>query len=331
MNNILILSCGTRNKIIQYFKQALTDSLGNRTGLVVATDMSCIAPALYEADKHYIVPRMTCDGYIDIIFDICKNEKIKAVFSLIDPELSLIAKFSSDFEAIGVKVIGSSFELCEMCLNKISMYNWLTTHNYKTARSYTNIECFYNDLHNKIIDFPVFVKPVYGSASNLINKVYDKDSLELLFKYNDNLMIQEFLDGQEIGADVYIDFISGDVVSIFTKKKLLMKAGETDKAISFKDERLFDLITDFVKEAGFKGQIDIDIFEINGQFYISEVNPRFGGGYPHAYECGCNHMSMIVNNMNKIANKCEIGNYKSDLIMMKYIDVLIKSNTETKN
>lgn len=331
MNNILILSCGTRNKIIQYFKQALTDSLGNRTGLVVATDMSCIAPALYEADKHYIVPRMTSDGYIDIIFDICKNEKIKAVLSLIDPELSLIAKFSSDFESIGVKVIGSSFELCEMCLNKMSMYNWLTTHNYKTARSYTNIECFYNDLHNNVIDFPVFVKPIYGSASNLINKVYDIDFLELLFKYNDNLMIQEFLDGQEIGADVYIDFISGDVVSIFTKKKLLMKAGETDKAISFKNERLFDLITDFVNEAGFKGQIDIDIFEINGQFYISEVNPRFGGGYPHAYECGCNHMSMIVNNMNKIANKCEIGNYKSDLIMMKYIDVLIKSNTETKN
>lgn len=31
-------------------------------------------------------------------------------------------------------------------------------------------------------------------------------------------MIQEYLDGQEIGADVYIDMISGEVVSIFTKK-----------------------------------------------------------------------------------------------------------------
>jgi carbamoyl-phosphate synthase large subunit len=61
-------------------------------------------------------------------------------------------------------------------------------------------------------------------------------------------MIQEFLDGQEIGADVYIDLISGKVVSIFTKKKIKMRAGETDKAVSFKDSELFDLIERFVKE-----------------------------------------------------------------------------------
>ncbi|MCQ5081239.1 ATP-grasp domain-containing protein, partial [Gemmiger formicilis] len=59
-----------------------------------------------------------------------------------------------------------------------------------------------------------------------------------------------------------------------------MRAGETDKAVSFKDKKLFDLIEDFVKKAGYNGQIDIDIFDVNGEYYISEVNPRFGGGYP---------------------------------------------------
>lgn len=137
-------------------------------------------------------------------------------------------------------------------------------------------------------------------------------------------MIQEFLDGQEIGADVYIDMISGEVVSIFTKKKLVMRAGETDKSISFKDDKLFAFIEKFVLEAGYQGQIDIDIFENNGEYYISEVNPRFGGGYPHAYECGCDHMSLIVNNLNGIANKKSIGEYESNIYMMKYNEVLIK-------
>ena len=58
--NILILSVGTRNKIVQYLKKALTDQEGNRLGSVIATDMSNIAPAIYEADKYYQVPRM-CD------------------------------------------------------------------------------------------------------------------------------------------------------------------------------------------------------------------------------------------------------------------------------
>ena len=132
------------------------------------------------------------------------------------------------------------------------------------------------------------------------------------------------VDGQEIGADVYIDMISGEVVSIFTKKKLLMRAGETDKAVSFKDDRLFKLIEKFVLEAGFAGQIDIDIFEINGEYYISEVNPRFGGGYPHAYECGCNHILYIKNNLNGITNEKNIGNYEDNIYMMKYNEVMIR-------
>ena len=137
-------------------------------------------------------------------------------------------------------------------------------------------------------------------------------------------MIQEFLNGQEIGADVYIDMISGEVVSIFTKKKIKMRAGETDKAVSFKDKRLFALIETFVQEVGYRGQIDIDIFEIDGQYYISEVNPRFGGGYPHTYECGCDHMRLILNNLQGIANERQIGAYDEGIYMMKYNEVKIR-------
>ena len=150
--------------------------------------------------------------------------------------------------------------------------------------------------------------------------------IELLFAHEDSLMIQEFLNGQEIGADVYVDIISGEVVSIFTKKKIKMRAGETDKAVSFKDPKLFALIEKFVLEAGYKGQVDIDIFDINGEYYISEVNPRFGGGYPHAYESGCNHMKLIFNNLNGVINKKNIGEYEEGIYMMKYNEVkIIKS------
>lgn len=319
--NILILSAGTRNKIVQYFKK----TVGNG-GKVIATDMSEIAPAVYEADKFYKVPRMTDDGYIDVIFDICKKEQISGILTLIDPELSLLAKYKKEFEDLGVTVIGSSYELCERALDKMEMFDWLTEHGYNCAKSYVDKEQFYADVDAGKITYPVFVKPVRGSASVAISKVYDKETVELLFAHNDNLMIQEFLNGQEIGADVYIDMISGEVVSIFTKKKIVMRAGETDKAVSFKDEKLFALIEKFAKESGWSGQIDIDIFEINGKYYISEVNPRFGGGYPHAYECGCNHMKLIVNNLNDEVNMKNIGCYDDGVYMMKYNEIMVRKN-----
>lgn len=317
--NILILSAGTRNKIVQYFKRELAGE-----GTVIATDMSTLAPAIYEADKYYIVPRMSAPGYLDVILDICKKELVDGVLSLIDPELSLLAENVKKFEEVGTKVIGSSYELCEMALDKFQMYKWLVQHEYKCARSYMDKEVFYKELEAGAVDFPVFVKPARGSASISISKVYDKETLELLFNNEEGLMIQEYLNGQEIGADVYIDMISGDVVSIFTKKKLKMRAGETDKAVSFKDESLFTLINKFVKEAGYRGQIDIDIFEINGEYYISEVNPRFGGGYPHAYESGCNHMELIINNLKERENVVRIGEYDEGIYLMKYNEVCIR-------
>ena len=316
--NILILSAGTRNKIVQYFKRELEGK-----GLVIATDMSELAPAIYEADKYYIVPRMSDTGYLDVILDICRKESIDGVLSLIDPELSLLAKNISKFEEIGTKVIGSSYELCEMALDKFQMYQWLIRHEYQCAKSYMDKEIFYKDLEDDIINFPVFVKPARGSASISISKVYDRETIELLFEREDGLMIQEFLNGQEIGADIYIDMISNEVISIFTKKKLKMRAGETDKAVSFKDEKLFILLEKFVKEMGYHGQIDIDVYEVDSEYYISEVNPRFGGGYPHAYESGCNHMKLIVNNLNNNVNPKNIGMYQSDIYMMKFNEVMI--------
>lgn len=317
--NILILSAGTRNKIVQYFKRAFSNK-----GIVVATDMSELAPAVYDADKFYKVPRMTDEGYIDVILNICKKEKITAVLSLIDPELSLLAMHEKDFESCGVKVIGSSYELCERALDKMEMFAWLTAHGYNCAKSYVDKEKFYADVEAGLIHYPVFVKPIRGSASIAISKVNDKETVELLFAHHDNLMIQEFLDGQEIGADVYIDMLTREVVSIFTKKKLVMRAGETDKSVSFKDKNLFALIEKFSTESGWVGQIDIDIFDVNGKYYISEVNPRFGGGYPHAYECGCDHMTLILNNLNGVINKKNIGKYGEGVYMMKYNEIMVK-------
>lgn len=316
--NILILSCGIRNKIVQYFKRELVGR-----GLVIATDCNNLAPALYDADKYFIVPRMNEDGYIDTILSICKENSVKAILSLIDPELSLLAEKRQAFLNIGTIPIISDYGTVELCFNKYAMYRFLVQNGFKTVRSYIDKEDFYRDVAAGAISYPVFVKPVKGSASININKITSKDEIELLFSRFNDLMIQEFMDGTEYGADVYIDMISGEPVAIFTKEKIKMRAGETDKSVSVKDYKLFELIRSFVKKTGLRGIIDIDIFKVNDEYYISEVNPRFGGGYPHAYVCGVNIPKMILNNINGNSNEDGIGRYEEDICMMKYSEVKV--------
>jgi carbamoyl-phosphate synthase large subunit len=315
--NMLILSVGTRNKIVQYFKKAID-------GKVIASDASLLAPALYEADNYYILPLIEARDYIEIVLDICRKENISGVLSLIDPELSLLAAHRSEFANAGVTVIGSDHEICERCVDKWEMYQWLKGHGYNCARSFVDQEEFYKTMKDGELTYPIFMKPIRGSASMSIYKVYDKETVELLINHNDGLMMQDLLDGQEIGADCYVDMISGEVVSIFTKKKILMRAGETDKSVSYKDNKLFKLLEKFIKESGLRGVVDIDLFEIGGEYYISEVNPRFGGGYPHAYGCGVDIPRMIVKNIEGRINDIVIGDYEEGIYMMKYNEVMIQ-------
>jgi len=311
--NILILSCGTRNSIVKYFKNELSS-----IGRVIAADCSNLAPALYDADKYYIIPKINDGDYLDVVLNICTNESIKGVLSLVDPELSILSLNQEKFSQIGVKVIGSSYELCEMALNKWKMFQWLSNHGYKTARSFNSKETFYASISNNEVEYPVIVKPTHGSASASVKKVYNKEMIELILSNDANLMIQEFMNGNDIDADCYIDMISGEVVSIFTKRKINMRAGEADKSVSIKDPALFDLLNRFIHECGFSGQIDVDLFYVNGEYYISEVNPRFGGVYPHAHECGVNSVAMIINNLMGNVNKNQVGNYDEGVYMMKY-------------
>lgn len=317
--NILIASAGRRTKLVEYFMNEF-----NNDGKVIVTDCDYLAPTIHIGAKGYIVPRITDNNYVDELLKICKEENIDAILSLIDPELSILSKEKEKFKKLGVKVLVSDYEVTELCFDKMAMFKFLEDNGFKTAKTYCDIESFRDDIESNKVNFPVFVKPRTGSASLGINKVDNMKHLEILFELSDDLIIQEFLDGQEYGIDVYTDFISKDVVSIFAKKKIRMRSGETDKAVSVKDDSLFELIKDFITKLGTIGAVDIDVFEVNGEYYISEVNPRFGGGHLIAYECGDNYPLYIKNNLLGISNKCNIGNYKEDIYMIKHDTLIIR-------
>lgn len=313
--NFLFCSVGRRNELLRDAKK----TLGN-LGKIIATDCSVTAPALYEADKKYIVSRINEPGYIDELLQICKQENIKAITTLIDPEILVLAKNRDKFEAIGVLVLAPEIETAEICFDKYKMYQYLRDNNIPTVKTYENFDVFYQDYINRKIDFPVFVKPRNGSGSVGARKIELLDELEQICN-NKELIIQEYMDGTDIDADVYVDTISKQAVSAFLKQKLETKIGGANKTISFKDEKLFDFIKKIMACFQFSGPIDMDFFKQGGKYYLSEINPRFGGAYLHAYGCGIDFFSSIVNNLEKRINEASIGDYEENVTMMMFDSV----------
>lgn len=323
---ILFSNAGRRTKLIKNFKE----SLGNSVKLI-ATDNWCVASALFAADDYYITTKITDNNYVDNLINICKEQNVKAITTCIDPEIEILAKNREIFIKNGIIPLCPDKETAALCFDKYKMFKYLFKNNISTVLTFENVEEFDVAYKDGKIDFPVFIKPRCGSGSVGIAKIENYEELqervnEGKFEY----IIQEYMDGEDFDADVYIDTISNKVVSIFMKKKIETRIGGASKTISFKDYRLFDFILEIVKLFKFYGPIDMDFFYKNGEYYLSEINPRFGGAYLHAYGAGVDFPKLIRNNINGIENKPDIGNYDEDVIMIMYDDVIITNKDKIK-
>ena len=324
MKNIMFCSCGRRVQLFKFFKESLGDSCK-----IIATDVQSIAPALYAADEHYLTPRIDAPNYVDTILKIAIDNEVKAITTLIDPEIELLAKNRDLFEEHGIIVLAPSKETAAYCFDKYKMFCYLKKNNIRTVLTYDTLEHF-KEGHNKHeISFPVFIKPRTGSGSVGIHKCSNMNELENYFSEGKfDYIIQEFMDCEDCDADVYIDCYSHKPVAAFSKNKLETKIGGASKTISFKDQELFDFIEEICKVLEFNGPVDMDFWYKDGQYYLSEVNPRFGGAYLHAYGAGVDFFKLIQNNMERKVNESIIGKYDDDVLMMMYDSVVIISKDE---
>lgn len=119
--NLLILSPGRRVEIVNYFKKEI-----HKTGGKVFTiDVSEYAPALYFGDKWYILNKKFDNiekEYVQKVINICKENDIHYVITLIDPELELLGMYNDKFIENGIKPIVSEYSTLENTFNKYRFY-----------------------------------------------------------------------------------------------------------------------------------------------------------------------------------------------------------------
>ena len=301
------------------------------SSLIIATDNSPYAPALYFADKQYIVPKITDPTYISTILDICKKENINAVTTFIDPEIMLLAENRDKFEQMGVEVLAPYIETAKLCFDKYEMFKYLRSRGIKTVETWGTFSEIKAALEKGDVSLPVFVKPRNGSGSVGARTITDMEMLQAAFKQDPSLIAQELMSGDDcmdLDADIYVDTVSHKPISVFLKKKISSTIGGANKTISFKDARLFDFIKNIISHFKFNGPLDADFFYKNGEYYLSEINPRFGGAYLHAYGAGVDFIKLIENNLHGKENAEQIGDYEENVIMMMYDSVVIKKEKD---
>lgn len=317
--NHLICSIGKHAKLIKNIKS----TIGKDSRIIVTANQE-ILPSLYFADAKYILPDVHDENYIEELLKVCKTENIDSITTMLDVETIILAKNKDAFEKLGIEVLSPNIESAMLCFDKYSMYKHLVKNNIKTIETYNNLDSFISNYNSGKINFPVFIKPNSGRGSIGARKINTYEELKEACK-EDNIIIQKYIDGIEIYVDVYIDTISKNPVSIFCKKKIgsQIEIGGTTKSISLKDKKLTSYVKEVVSKFNFNGPINIDLFYLDGEYILNEINPRLSSSYLHAYGCGVNFFELLENNLKGIENDVLFGDYKEDVIMMMYTDVLL--------
>jgi len=332
--NVMFTCAGRRNYLLKFFKEIL----GNK-GLIIAGDLDDHASALQEADKAFKLPEIYDDNYFSTLLEICKKNDVKLIIPLNDLELPLLAKIQGKFKESGIIPVISSSEVIDICFDKVKTRDFLEKIKIKVPKTYLSLEKAKQDLKDDIIKFPVVIKPRWGSGS--LNMFYPKnmEQLELAYKlisseiknsilakanYDSKespIIIQEKIEGIEYGIDIVND-LKGNYSTTFTKKKLSMRCGETDKAVTIKDERLEILGETIGKNLKHVGNLDCDIIEKDGRLYVIDMNPRFGGHYPFAHIAGANIPLALIKWANNEIPDSSWKNMKPNITSAKYDNVI---------
>lgn len=296
--NVLLTCAGRRSYEIGTFREAVAGH-----GRVLACDADPNAPALQMADEAFVVPRIDEEGYVDALLRICAGSEVGLVVPAFEPELPLLAAARPAFAAIGTTVLVSSPEVIATCYDKVATAAFLARSEVRSPRTYLSIGGALAGVADGQVAFPLMVKPRFGVSSIGIERADDADELGFFVGHCRKeiaasflaatsvadpataVLIQETVVGDEYGLDVVND-LEGHYACTFVKRKLRMRAGQTDRATTVDDPVLQALGETIGRALGHIGTLDLDAIVDRDGICVLDLNPRFGGGYPYSHLAG---------------------------------------------
>jgi carbamoyl-phosphate synthase large subunit len=276
--NVLFTSAGRRVELLRAFKRAYAD-LG-LSGNIVAVDIDPLAPALQEVARPYIVPRLSDPAYIPTLIEICSQEQVHLVFPLIDPDIPVLARHRCELEGTGARVVVVSQEATITTADK-----WLTYQLFRQLDVPAPCSWLPEKARNADLEYPMFIKPRFGSAGKQTFKVRSERELAFFLDYVPDPIVQEYLPGPEITNDVICDF-EGNVLAIISRQRIEVRWGEVAKGKTIYDPEITQYCVTIARGLKAIGPITVQCMLRDGQPYFTEINPRFGGGVPLGIAAG---------------------------------------------
>lgn len=278
---ILLTSVGRRVELIEHFLSYADSARGVR---VLGTEIDRYAPAaqLLGSDLR-IVPRTDSPDYGEVMEKLCRDENVTAVYPLIDPDVRRLANVDVPLASVAAK-------MAAVVSDKWLTYEWLRSIAAPTVDSWLPSQL----LPSHELEYPLFIKPRQGSGGIDAFRIDNSSELEYLRKKIPNPIIQKHIPGAEVTIDVIVDRRSR-LLAVVQRQRLDVRGGEVTRGRIIYDPHIHNVVLGIVREARPSGPITIQgMYDRSGEFLVTEVNARLGGGVPLAIAGGLPLAQVLV-------------------------------------
>lgn len=310
MDDINILVTGIGGPIAQGILMGLNEMDNVR---IIGADRRNLTSGHHFCDYTYTIPRYTnLPEYKKAILDIVDKENIQAVFPGLPPEIDIYDTFRSEIPTAVALPVSDHFKVLE---NKVSTYHYLESHglsqfvpeyySFEQNQDLRRImkENFSNETY-------VVVKPseTYGSigAATLTDRKHylkaisqNKKKIMNIDDYYDipsyegrDRFIMPFIEGLEYSVDIFLH--NNEVVVAVPRERTGVSNGIVLEGKVVYNTDLIEAASKIAKSIITDGFMNLQFFETNEGYKLTDINPRFAGSQVMSLGAGVNFPEIFL-------------------------------------
>jgi len=262
---VLFTSAGQRVDIVRAFRAAGAVALG--------VDADLLAPALYHCDRRVVVPRIADPTYVPALAGLVREHGVELVIPLNDLDFPVLARERA--------ALAPALVLLPEPEDSLRVSDKLEAHHFFVEQGIPSPRSWHPDDVPEDARYPMLVKAREGFGSRNIHRADDPDQLAFFLSYTSvPSFVQERCLGEEFSIDVFSD-LEGRCLNAIPRTMILSKGGESIRGASLRDEELIAFGARVAETVGIKGPANVQCFrEPDGSLPVTDVNTRFGGGFP---------------------------------------------------